>query len=60
MYSFLRPKVSLNGANTRGPIPKQTTKPVVAPTTEAASVERSSAIWEMPGVNIEEARGDKT
>ena len=41
-------------------MPRATTKPVVAPTTTEGVVWRSVAIWLMPGVNIEEARGDRT
>ena len=43
-YNFRRPNVSLNGANIRGPMPRKTTKPVVAPTTTLSVVFRSSAI----------------
>lgn len=60
MYNLRRPKVSLRGANSKGPMPKQTTNPVVAPTTVAASVFKSLAISLIPGVNMLEARGDKT
>ena len=41
-------------------MPRKTTKPVVAPTTMSPVVFRSSAIWAMPGVNIEEAKGERT
>lgn len=44
----------------RGPIPRKTTKPVVAPTMMSVDVPRSSAIWAIPGVNIEEAKGERT
>lgn len=44
----------------RGPIPRKTTKPVVAPTIMSVDVPRSSAIWAIPGVNIEEAKGERT
>ena len=44
----------------RGPIPRKTTKPVVAPTMMSVDVPRSSAIWAIPGVNIEEAKGEST
>ena len=59
-YNFLRPNVSDSGARMRGPRPRKTTKPVVAPTMMAVDVPRSSAIWASPGVNIEEARGERT
>lgn len=59
-YSFRRPKVSESGANTRGPNPKKTTKPVVAPTTTSADVPRSLAISPIPGVNMLEAKGERT
>lgn len=59
-YSFLLPNVSDNGARIRGPRPRKTTKPVVAPTTVSFEVFRSSAIWAMPGTNIELASGLST
>ena len=58
-YSFLRPKVSLSGARIRGPIPRKTTKPVVHPITMLLVVPKSSAICWIPGVNMEEARGER-
>lgn len=59
-YSFLLPKVSDKGARTRGPRPRKTTKPVVAPTTTSLEVPRSAAISPMPGVNMLEASGERT
>jgi len=59
-YSLLLPKVSDSGAKIRGPIPRDTTKPVVAPTTASGDVLRSEAICSMPGVNMELARGLRT
>ena len=59
-YNFLRPNVSDSGARMRGPIPRKTTKPVVAPTMISVDVPRSSAICAIPGVNIEEAKGERT
>ena len=59
-YNFLRPNVSDSGARIRGPIPSETTKPVVAPTITSPVVPRSSAIWAIPGVNIEDAKGEST
>lgn len=59
-YNFRRPNVSESGANTRGPRPRKTTKPVVAPTTTLSVVLRSLAISAMPGVNIEDANGERT
>ena len=44
----------------RGPMPRKTTKPVVAPTTVLSLVWRSVAISEMPGVNMLEASGERT
>jgi len=44
----------------RGPIPRKTTKLVVAPTTVSLVVPKSSAISPIPGVNIEDARGERT
>lgn len=58
--SFRLPNVSESGARMRGPMPRKITKPVVAPTTVVSSVLRSFAISDMPGVNMLEARGDKT
>lgn len=43
-YSFLLPNVSDSGAKINGPMPRKTTKPVVAPTTISPEVPRSSAI----------------
>lgn len=59
-YSFLLPKVSDSGARMRGPRPRKTTKPVVAPTTTSLEVPRSAAISSMPGVNILDASGERT
>lgn len=59
-YSIRLPNVSESGARIRGPMPRKTTNPVVAPTTVLALVLRSVAISEMPGVNMLEARGDRT
>ena len=59
-YNFRRPNVSDSGARIKGPIPRKTTKPVVAPTTVVSVVLRSLAISAMPGVNMLEANGDKT
>lgn len=59
-YNLLRPKVSDSGARIRGPIPKRTRNPVVAPTTALGEVLRSAAICSMPGVNMELARGLRT
>lgn len=44
----------------RGPMPRKTTKPVVAPTTVLSDVLRSVAISAMPGVNMLEASGERT
>ena len=44
----------------RGPMPRKTTKPVVAPTTVLSLVWRSAAISAMPGVNMLEASGERT
>ena len=59
-YNFRRPKISEIGARASGPRPRKTTKPAVAPTIVVSSVLRSAAISDMPGVNMLEARGDKT
>ena len=59
-YSFRRPKVSESGARINGPMPREMTKPVVAPTTVVDEVPRSSAIWLIPGVNMELASGLRT
>ena len=56
-YNFLLPNVSLSGARMSGPIPSITTKPVVAPTTSRLLAFKSFAIWSIPGVNMELARG---
>lgn len=58
-YSFLLPKVSESGASMRGPIPSIITNPVVAPMTDDSSHLRDSAICAIPGVNMEEARGER-
>jgi hypothetical protein len=58
-YSFLRPNVSLSGARNSGPMPSITTNPVVHPITMLLVVSRSSAICWIPGVNMEEARGER-
>ena len=44
----------------RGPIPSNTTNPVVAPTTSLGVAPRSCAICMIPGVNIELASGLNT
>lgn len=59
-YSDRLPKVSDRGARTSGPIPRKTTKPVVAPTTISSVVFRSVAISAIPGVNMEDASGERT
>ena len=59
-YKGLRPNVSLKGAKIRGPMPRRTTNPVVAPTMTLGVVSRSSAICAIPGVNMLEARGERT
>ena len=59
-YSFRLPNVSDKGARIRGPMPRETTKPVVAPMTALGVVSRQSAICSMPGVNIELASGLST
>ena len=59
-YNLLLPKVSDSGARIRGPTPRKTTKPVVAPTTALEELLRSEAICSMPGVNMELARGLRT
>ena len=59
-YNFRLPNVSESGARTRGPMPRKMTKPVVAPTTVLSLVLRSFAISDKPGVNMLEARGDRT
>ena len=41
-------------------MPRDTTKPVVAPTTASGEVLRSEAICSMPGVNMELASGLRT
>jgi hypothetical protein len=58
-YSFLRPKVSLSGARNSGPMPSMTTKPVVHPMTMLLVVPKSSAICWIPGVNMDDARGER-
>lgn len=59
-YKVRLPKVSDRGARNKGPRPRKTTKPVVAPITTSPEVSRSPAIWAIPGVNIELARGLNT
>lgn len=59
-YSFRLPNVSDRGARINGPIPSNTTKPVVVPTTTLVSVFRSCAICLIPGVNMELANGLRT
>lgn len=59
IYNLRRPKVSLSGASIKGPIPRNTTNPVVAPTTAVTSTLRSFAISVIPGVNMLEARGER-
>lgn len=59
-YSFRLPNVSLSGAKIKGPMPRKTTKPVVAPTTTLSVVWRSAEIWAIPGVNMELAKGLST
>lgn len=44
MYNRLRPNVSDRGARIKGPMPRKTTKPVVAPITTFGAVCKSSAI----------------
>jgi hypothetical protein len=58
-YNFLRPNVSLSGARNNGPIPSMITNPVVHATTVSEVVSRDSAIWSIPGVNIDEAKGER-
>lgn len=57
MYNRRLPKVSDNGARIKGPMPRKTTKPVVAPITVSGEVCKSSAIWLVPGTNMELANG---
>jgi len=59
-YSFRLPNVSDSGAKIKGPIPRKTTKPVVAPTIFSLEVPRSFAISPMPGVNMLDAKGEST
>ena len=59
-YNVRRPKVSDRGARINGPMPSNTTKPVVAPTTVVSVVLRSVAICLIPGVNMELANGERT
>ena len=59
-YSFRLPNVSDKGARIRGPMPRETTKPVVAPMTALGVVCKQSAICCIPGVNIELASGLST
>ena len=59
-YNFRRPKVSDSGARIKGPRPRKTTKPVVAPTITSGVVPRSLAISPMPGVNMLDANGERT
>lgn len=59
-YSFRLPNVSDSGAKIKGPIPRKTTKPVVAPTIVSLEVPRSFAISPIPGVNMLDAKGEST
>ena len=59
-YNVRRPKVSDRGAKINGPMPSNTTNPVVAPTTVVSVVFRSVAICLIPGVNMELANGLRT
>lgn len=59
MYTLRRPNVSENGARINGPSPSMITNPVVVAMTSCSAAFKSPAICDIPGVNIDDAKGDR-